>query len=487
MRAPHHPDLHQAILDDPDADAPRLVYADWLEEHGDPDRADFIRLQIGLTRPDLDLGRRLLSYRRTEQLRDRHEAAWLADLPVWATPHEFRRGFLSKVGCRPAAWVEQADELLRVAPVDTVEFEYAAEAIPALAGCPSLQRIRTLLLTDYFVEESGRPPIDDGRFELLVRSPHLENLRGLSLAFLATTGRAMEVLADCAHLGRLEDLNLWQADIGAGGLDALARSPHLPRLAHLDLSHVGMGTTGLDVLARSGRRLRRLRLNGMQLPTRGLEQLAASSTLGGLEELSIKQSEMEVSAVEALASSPRTDNLRTLTLPGGPNDDARLRSLVRSPHLRNLRSLSLQGGVRPPAVGKLLASDLLARLRSLDLISHRKGAVSLEPLLARTDRLPLEALNWCGLPVDRLVQLVAAPALAGLVSLSAPWTDADDAAIDQILDHNRLPGLRHFCVGTTRAGEPARQPLADRWGAPTFLPERFDRLRTATVRQYDVC
>ncbi len=34
------------ILDDPDEDANRLVYADWLEERGDP-RGELIRLQVG--------------------------------------------------------------------------------------------------------------------------------------------------------------------------------------------------------------------------------------------------------------------------------------------------------------------------------------------------------------------------------------------------------------------------------------------------------
>ena len=33
------------ILDAPDDDGPRLLYADWLAEHGEPDRAEFIRLQ----------------------------------------------------------------------------------------------------------------------------------------------------------------------------------------------------------------------------------------------------------------------------------------------------------------------------------------------------------------------------------------------------------------------------------------------------------
>jgi uncharacterized protein (TIGR02996 family) len=38
----------QAILESPDDHTPRLVYADWLDKHGDPDRAEFIRLQVAL-------------------------------------------------------------------------------------------------------------------------------------------------------------------------------------------------------------------------------------------------------------------------------------------------------------------------------------------------------------------------------------------------------------------------------------------------------
>jgi len=37
--------LYRAVLESPDDDAPRLVWADWLEENGDPERAEFVRLQ----------------------------------------------------------------------------------------------------------------------------------------------------------------------------------------------------------------------------------------------------------------------------------------------------------------------------------------------------------------------------------------------------------------------------------------------------------
>src|SRR5262245_13175122 len=50
--------LLQAVCDNPTDDAPRLVYADWLEENGDSERAEFIRLQIELARLPLGDPRR---------------------------------------------------------------------------------------------------------------------------------------------------------------------------------------------------------------------------------------------------------------------------------------------------------------------------------------------------------------------------------------------------------------------------------------------
>jgi uncharacterized protein (TIGR02996 family) len=40
----------QAILESPDDNMSRLVYADYLDEHGDPERADFIRVLSLLAR-----------------------------------------------------------------------------------------------------------------------------------------------------------------------------------------------------------------------------------------------------------------------------------------------------------------------------------------------------------------------------------------------------------------------------------------------------
>ena len=42
--------LRRAILESPADDAPRLIYADYLDEHGEPERAEFIRVQCEIAR-----------------------------------------------------------------------------------------------------------------------------------------------------------------------------------------------------------------------------------------------------------------------------------------------------------------------------------------------------------------------------------------------------------------------------------------------------
>src|SRR5262249_21258696 len=68
----------------PDEDTPRLVYADWLQEHAATDadraRAEFIRTQCaGAPMCDSDPRREALTNRAVE-LEEKHKAAWLAPL-----------------------------------------------------------------------------------------------------------------------------------------------------------------------------------------------------------------------------------------------------------------------------------------------------------------------------------------------------------------------------------------------------------------------
>src|SRR6476619_208277 len=101
-----HDALVQAILHAPDDDAPRLVYADWLEENGDADRAEFIRVQCRVARlPFYDPDYAALT-RRTYELLVRHRRAWR--IPYLAARQEFRRGFVETVALQPGAFFARA-------------------------------------------------------------------------------------------------------------------------------------------------------------------------------------------------------------------------------------------------------------------------------------------------------------------------------------------------------------------------------------------
>src|SRR4051794_770757 len=90
--------LLRAIREHPDDDAPRLVLADWYEEHGDPARAEFIRAQVRLARlPARDPARAPLEARAAALLK-RHGGRWRQGLPRWAVTNaryaRYERGFL---------------------------------------------------------------------------------------------------------------------------------------------------------------------------------------------------------------------------------------------------------------------------------------------------------------------------------------------------------------------------------------------------------
>src|SRR5262249_51832482 len=97
----------EAIGASPEDDGLRLIYADWLEEHDEPDRAEFIRVQC-----DLEPVRRQYENDRVSSLRSRegdlllkHREGWLAELVAlmgrWSGFDcgnvTFRRGFVDAI------------------------------------------------------------------------------------------------------------------------------------------------------------------------------------------------------------------------------------------------------------------------------------------------------------------------------------------------------------------------------------------------------
>ena len=126
----------QHIIERPDDDTPRLVSADWLEDHGQPERAEFIRCHIEATRlPPPDTRREQLDARAAVLLQA-HQAEWEALPPEVAGVARvacFERGFPAWARCRINDFAEDIaphlPHLWRFAPVTKLElYDLNAEA-----------------------------------------------------------------------------------------------------------------------------------------------------------------------------------------------------------------------------------------------------------------------------------------------------------------------------------------------------------------------
>jgi uncharacterized protein (TIGR02996 family) len=176
-----HPDFLaflRAIVAEPDEDLPRLAFADWLDEHGDAERAAFIRTQVELVRlisfgltdsPEVSfLRRKERSFLNASSYQRPLWAAELCPQLVTIVPPEkgltgvhvegadrvaFHRGFVEAVECSVAEWLIHGRALRQRQPIRIVN----------MTGCgtttrddwyvmvPSLLYLEELVLT-------GLPP-----------------------------------------------------------------------------------------------------------------------------------------------------------------------------------------------------------------------------------------------------------------------------------------------------------------------------------------
>jgi uncharacterized protein (TIGR02996 family) len=310
----------QAVLADPDDDGCRLVYADWLEERGDP-RGELIRVQVELARLPAADARRPELQDRERRLLAQHQAAWAEPLRGLVRKWTFRRGFIEQVTVEAEQFLAGADRLFRLAPVRHVRFQNAAGSLNALAACPDLARLATLDLRENALQ--------DEHLEVLTASPHLVRLANLRLGFNHLGDGAAHFLATFFFLGSLATLDLYGNEIGPQGAQSLASSAHL-----------------------SG--LRTLILGSNDLGDAGVAELAAGRGLGRLNTLHLGFTQLTDGGARALADAPRLTELTTLDLSYNAVSDGGVRRLATTPQLPRLARLALRGTRLGPRVRKVL-------------------------------------------------------------------------------------------------------------------------------------
>lgn len=122
----------RTIIDNPRDDAPRLVYADWLEEHGDEmsvARAEFIRVQCQLARiPNFSLICReselsnLLGFGHSPIDKRWYPQFSKSDYDYYRC--DIRRGFVESIRATFDQWNENAVALRAAAPLLEVKLTY---------------------------------------------------------------------------------------------------------------------------------------------------------------------------------------------------------------------------------------------------------------------------------------------------------------------------------------------------------------------------
>ncbi|MBY0228034.1 MAG: TIGR02996 domain-containing protein, partial [Gemmataceae bacterium] len=161
---PEERGLIEGIVEAPDEDAPRLIYADWLEDHGQPEHAEFIRAQVALPGLAADDERLLPLLRRSARLERRLRERTHRGIPKWAAtagsllhllddqpPHavpgwaDCWRGFPVGAFGQAHEWMTRGGPVLDRVPLRGLSL-VVGEAADELGDWPGLERLRALSL-----------------------------------------------------------------------------------------------------------------------------------------------------------------------------------------------------------------------------------------------------------------------------------------------------------------------------------------------------
>jgi uncharacterized protein (TIGR02996 family) len=442
------PALLRAVIEHPDDDARRLVYADWLQQQGDP-QGELIAVQIQLAHATANERAELET--RAKALLDAHAETWTAALGDGISHVTFRRGLA--YAARAAVNSHGLLDVLDRAPIrdlgfvtddrDETDDEPSSRLAVArdVAADPRLARVE-LLATGLRWGAEG--------LAALLGSPHLGGLRGLHIADPDCQVYAGEAIAS-ARLPSLEFLALrgdYQGEMGDPGVVALARA-ELPALRDLALLNVSCG----EASARA---------------------LAASSTLTQLHGLdfgygSYNPNRIGPNGAAAIAESANFTQLRRLILDFNGIGDEGLAALAASPHLGALHYLSLKSasitdaGLRAFAAGTgMPALELLELTYNRDLTHAGIEALAESPRLATLSSL---WLRQTGIGVDGARALARSPHAAALRSLNLLECKLGDDGARALLDSPHLAGLTDLQLSGNQLSDDMRTALHGRWGA----------------------
>jgi uncharacterized protein (TIGR02996 family) len=458
--------LLQAIIDEPDDNNLRLIYADWLQDHGQPDRAEFIRVEIAMHArwPDTDgsepekyddPGYHRLAVRQRELL-EQHEKEWFGAIDKLTDHYQTSRGFVLYFDTTARQFAQRADELLAAAPVATQMFlDRLGKNMPAVARRPELARFREL----GFVYST----LGDRGLSELCKSPYVHNLQELNVNESQLGPDACRAIAASPSLGRLVELNLYDNPIYDIGAQMILRATNLPALTRVNLRNCGLTDSAAVALDETDDLpgLVLLDLGYNHLTPDGARLLASSTRLASLEHLLLFGNNLG-EGVRAFATSPHLRSLRELHLGWTQAEDGALADLLRSKTVASVEELTLiNNPFGPAATAALGDSDTLTRVRTLNLDRCQLGVAAMEQL-ARDRVLAVETLDLDGNPVgpEGIQRLLHGTALRSLRKWYLSNCQIGDAGAEAIARTATLGNLRYLNLSSNRIEDTGARALA---------------------------
>lgn len=339
--------LLAAVWANPHDDLPRLVYADWLDETGDPAkaaRAEFIRVQCELARvgwwddrtvPLCETEQRLLTDWRRE---------WIPRQKLKHAGIGFHRGFFCPSYDGDLRTFRSEIPLARaVAPFYDLSLR-GPDGFEAFVTLPVAMGLRTLELSDQFVGWGKR----------LVGTPVVRNLSRLRVADPHIPSDDFDRFCRAAHLAHLSEVVLSNFETTAEVIAKILTAPFAPQLRVLALG----ADRGFD----SG----------------GFAGLLSADSLNRVECLRVRVDDADYvweGFMASLSQLPAGRGLLCLHINGGVITEggcvalldwqgaATLRELALAP-MRSVPALSLEH-LRVETLITLLESDRLPRLAKL--------------------------------------------------------------------------------------------------------------------------
>jgi uncharacterized protein (TIGR02996 family) len=459
-------DFLQAILADPDDDSPRLIFADWLEEHGDPERAEFIRTQIELDSiPYLDV-RQFCARLRLESIIEKNIERWNSDLPEWARKvcetarhQSYRRGMPSVIHCEARDWLNQGNELIDKYPIDQVKFGwYGLQSIlDKWLESPLTRRVKRFDLSGQY--------LTDDDLKVIAASPALSQVEVLELAQNSFGDAGAIALAESLYLGNLQELDLYVTGVGPSGFRAITHSTRMPSLRRLIIgqNYSKVGDTEMADLMDSPHQYEQLVLSGTTITDQGVEHLCKSPCVARIKHLDLGGNAITGRAATAIAKTAAFSQLATLVLGNTQIGTDGAKELASSLFLNQLRQLNLlRAEIGPEGVIALGQSPILRNLIDLDLRFNSVGDNGLVSLANSQNAPSLVDLKIkkCGVTSDGIAAVAASPMVHQLVRLDASENAIDDVGAKAIAASNHLNNLQLLVLFRNEIGDEGAAAIA---------------------------